>query len=256
MSATVSQESGATTMGSPSTSELCLSLVEGFTKGNILKTEAIQEIIEVFRESSAHKDATPVQVQAVISAFFSMLDQAQSTQADAAMRGGTRQGRASETDSEEDPPGMIGPELNQGTKSPDPQMPLGRRTVNESLFAWASDKDSQVYQLTPSQELTRKLVQNQTADIKVMKHNLFCARGLPEFPDSEWTKVIQGKAVNFNVVILWIHSTVSDHRVTETFRDFEFQFGHTKPSKTVKNHGDWLIMFNSFQRAMQFVFPH
>ena len=79
MSATVSQEPGDPTSGPPSTSELCFSLVKGFAKGSISKTEAIQEIIEAFRESSAHEDATPVQVQAAISTFISMLDQAQSS---------------------------------------------------------------------------------------------------------------------------------------------------------------------------------
>ena len=76
-------------------------------------------------------------------------------------------------------------------------------------------------------------------DIKVMKHNLFSVRGLPEFPDSEWVKVLQGKVVDLNVIISVIHLTVTDNQATEMFGDFEFQFGHLKPTKTVRNHGDW-----------------
>ena len=110
--------------------------------------------------------------------------------------------------------------------------------------------------LTPSQELIRKLIQNQTIDIKVMKHNLFSARGLQEFPDSEWVKVLQGKAVNLNVIISVIHSTVTDNQATETFRDFKFRFGHSKPTKTVRNHGDWLVANSTFQCAMRFIYPH
>ena len=45
-------------------------------------------------------------------------------------------------------------------------------------FACGKDKDTEACQLMPSQELTRKLVKNQTADIKVTKYNLFSARGL------------------------------------------------------------------------------
>ena len=81
------------------------------------------------------------------------------------------------------------------------------------MFAWARDEDSEINVLTPSQELTHKLIQNQTIDIKVTKHNLFSARGLPE---SEWVKVLQGKAVDLNIIISVIHSTVTDNRVTET----------------------------------------
>ena len=59
-------------------------------------------------------------------------------------------------------------------------------------------------------------------DIKVMKHNLFSVRGLPEFLDSEWVKVLQGKAVDLNIIISAIHSTITNNRATETFGDFEF----------------------------------
>ena len=124
------------------------------------------------------------------------------------------------------------------------------------MFTWARDEDSEINMLTPSQELTCKLIQNQMIDIKVTKHNLFSARGLPEFPDSEWVKVLQGKAVDLNVIISVIHSTVTNNQATETFRDFEFQFGHSKLTKTVRNHGDWLIAHSVFQGVMQFIYPH
>ena len=124
------------------------------------------------------------------------------------------------------------------------------------MFAWARDKDSEINVLTPSQELICKLTRNQTIDIKVMKHNLFSARGLQEFPDSEWVKVLQGKAVDLNVIISVIHSTVTDNQATETFRDFKFRFGHSKPTKTVRNHGDWLVAYSTFQCAMLFIYPH
>ena len=83
-------------------------------------------------------------------------------------------------------------------------------------------KLSNSHSLIPSQELTCKLIQNQTIDIKIMKRNLFSARGLPEFPDSEWVKIIQGKAIDLDVIISSIHSTVMDNCTTESFGEFEF----------------------------------
>ena len=117
-------------------------------------------------------------------------------------------------------------------------MSPGRRGADETMFAWVRDEDSEINVLTPSQKLTRKLNQNQTINIKVTKHNLFSARGLPAFLDSEWVKVLQGKAVDLNIIISVIHSIITDNQATETFGDFEFQFGHSKPTKTVRNHGD------------------
>ena len=124
------------------------------------------------------------------------------------------------------------------------------------MFAWARDEDSEINVLAPSQELTCKLIWNQTINIKVMEHNLFSARGLPEFPDSEWVKVLQGKVVDLNVIISGIHSTITDNWVTETFRDIEFCFRHSKPTKTIRNHGDWLIAYSMFQHTMLFIYPH
>ena len=61
-------------------------------------------------------------------------------------------------------------------------------------------------------------------------------RGLPEFPDSEWVKVFQGKLVDFDVVFSEIHLTVSDNHATEMFGDFKLRFSHTKPAKLIKSH--------------------
>ena len=89
-----------------------------------------------------------------------------------------------------------------------------------------------------------------------MKHNLFSARGLPEFPDSKWVKVLQGKAIDLDIIISVIHSTVTNNQVTETFGNFEFCFGHSKLTKTIRNHRDWLIAYSMFQCVMWFIYPH
>lgn len=78
MSVTATQGSGGTA-ATPTTSELCISLFEEFAKGNIAKTEAMHQILEAFRESSAHENASSAQVQSVITAYISMLEQAKSS---------------------------------------------------------------------------------------------------------------------------------------------------------------------------------
>ena len=42
--------------------------------------------------------------------------------------------------------------------TPNPETSPGRRGANETMFAWARDEDSEINVLTPSQELTHKLI--------------------------------------------------------------------------------------------------
>ena len=75
-------------LGSPSTNELCIKLIEEFTNGGISKVEAIQVIINTFQESDAHDGIFAIQIQMPISAYITMLDQAGTSWQNAAKRGG------------------------------------------------------------------------------------------------------------------------------------------------------------------------
>ena len=261
----------ATDVPTPNTNKLCITLITDYSNGKIGKDNAIRHILDAFRELDMYKRVTPrpVQIQTAISTYIRMLDQAESAQEVAALWGrGAWQVWSNITEEEwRGSPASVGPQpedagaaveygIDELRGTPDLETSLGRRGANKIMFVWARDEDSEINVLTPSQEFTCKLIQNQTIDIKVTKHNLFSVRGLPEFPDSEWVKVLQGKAVDLDIIISAIHLTVTDNWATETFRDFEFQFGHLKPTKTVRNHRDWLIAYSVFQGAMQFIYPH
>ena len=259
----------ATDVPTPNTNKLCITLVTDYLNGKIGKDDAIGHILEAFRELDVYKRVTPVQIQTVISAYIRMLDQAESAWEIAALWGrGAWQVWGNITEEEQrGSPVSIGPQpedagaaveygINELWRTPNPEMSPGRKGANKTIFTWARDEDSEINMLTPSQELTCKLIWNQMIDIKVMKHNLFSARGLPEVPDSKWVKVLQGKVVDLNIIISAIHLTVTDNWATQTFRDFEFWFGHLKPTKTVRNHRDWLIAYSMFQHMMWFIYPH
>ena len=253
----------------PNTNKLCITLGADYLNGKIGKDNAIRHILKAFRELDVYERATPVQIQTAISAYIRMLDQAKSAREVAALQGrGAWQVQGDIAEEEQrGSPVSIGPQpedagaaveygIDELWGTPNLETSLGRRGADKTMFTWARDKDSEINVLTPSQELTHKLIWNQMINIKVMKHNLFSVRGLPEFPDSKWVKVLQEKVVDLDVIISVIHSTITDNWATETFRDFEFQFGHLKPTKTVRNHGDWLIMYSAFQHAMWFIYPH
>jgi hypothetical protein len=85
---------------------------------------------------------------------------------------------------------------------------------------------------------------------------LLSSKYVLEFPDSEWNNVLAGKAINLDVIFSGMYSTATDNRAIENIRDLELHFGASKPAKTIKTHGDWVIAWRIVFRATRFVFPH
>ena len=69
--------------------------------------------------------------------------------------------------------GMNGAPSTEPDRTPELETSTGRRVVDEGLFTWTREEDSEINSLTTSQELTRKLICNHMVDIKITKHNLF-----------------------------------------------------------------------------------
>ena len=59
-----------------------------------------------------------------------------------------------------------------------------RGTLDELFFTWLGNKAMEETLLTLSQELTRKMVQNQTIDLKATKRQVLNAKHVPQFPDT------------------------------------------------------------------------
>ena len=100
------------------------------------------------------------------------------------------------------------------------------------------------------------MVQNHTLDFKLTKLKVLSAKRVPEFPDMEWNNVLAGKSVNLYVVFIGMYSTATDTRTIENLRELELHFGAAKPAKSVKTHGDWVIVWRITFRAIKFIFLH
>jgi hypothetical protein len=195
------------------------------------------------------------ELDATIGTYISMLDQHDASQQVPAHRGTRFGGATEDPDHEEDVDGTA------GSRRPRADSPIGqgsskKRAPDKSLFAWLGDKFAEETFLTPSQELTRKMVQNHTLDIKLAKLKVLGAKRVPEFPDMEWNNVLAGKAINLNVVFTGMYSTATDNRTTENLSKLELHFGAAKPAKSVKTHRDWVIVWTIVLRATKFIFPH
>ncbi|KIY47600.1 hypothetical protein FISHEDRAFT_45027 [Fistulina hepatica ATCC 64428] len=71
-------------------------------------------------------------------------------------------------------------------------------------------------------------------NLKRAKTNLLLSLHVPQFPDSQWARLLVGNATDFDQVISGIY--VSADRVTTS--------------------GDWMTAFDSFTDAFLFIFPH
>ncbi|KIY45326.1 hypothetical protein FISHEDRAFT_24721, partial [Fistulina hepatica ATCC 64428] len=71
-------------------------------------------------------------------------------------------------------------------------------------------------------------------DLKRAKINLLLSLDIPQFPESQWTKLLSGGTTDFDQVLSGLYASAD--RVT-TF-------------------GDWTTAFNSLAEAFTFIFPH
>ena len=200
---------------------------------------------DLYLTGSRNEDTPQDQIDTAIDTYIAMLDEHDNSRRDAAVRGG----RSGTIENEDNERADQTESRRRRSESPNIRTPSKRRAPDESLFAWLTNDEADTTVLTPSQELTRNLVQNHLLDLKSSKR-------VPEFPDSEWNNVLAGKAVNIDVVFSGMYSTVTDNRAIENIGDLELHFGAAKPAKTVETHGDWVIAWRSVFKATKFIFPH
>jgi len=81
-------------------------------------------------------------------------------------------------------------------------------------------------------------------NLKGMKCSLVNSLTCPEFPDSEWTNILAGRAINLDAVLSGYYSTSNNDEQVEEIGDLEIQFGTVNPTKTVSATGDWSIAWN------------
>jgi hypothetical protein len=210
--------------------------VQDYRRDKLSKVTAVRDIFSAFRESEAYANTSQDDLDSAIGMYVVILDQHDASRQTSAIRG-SQTGGATDGEGEEDLVGTV------RDKRPRPDSPVGQLSANKqvpdkSLFTWLGDESVEEILLTPSQELTRKMVQNQTIDLKAAKCRVLSAKCVPEFPNMEWNNILAGKAVNLDVIFSGMYSTASDNKTIENLRDLKLHFRVTKPAKFVETHGD------------------
>jgi len=151
----------------PATPQLCMQTVQDYRRDKLSKVTAVRDIFSAFRESEAYANTSQDDLDSAIGTYVTMLDQHNASRRTSALWG-SRTGGAMDGEDEEDLVGTVG-DKRLRYDSPVGQLSANKRVPDKSLFAWLGDESAEETLLTPSQELTRKMVQNQTIDLKAAK---------------------------------------------------------------------------------------
>ncbi|TFK33546.1 hypothetical protein BDQ12DRAFT_615005 [Crucibulum laeve] len=131
-----------------------------------------------------------------------------------------------------------------------------KRKIDVNAFPWTIHDKIDPPKLHPTLAKTRELLSNYMLDVKFAKTHLLNSARCPQFPDSEWTNILSGRAVDLDQVLSSGYTISHDTHQTESFGSVKLIIGTTKPAKTVDTHGKWVIAWNQTINALLFTFPH
>ena len=131
-----------------------------------------------------------------------------------------------------------------------------KQKQDDSDFPWTVREQLSESGLGDNLEATLKLLKAFARDTKFTKASLINSSRAPLFPNSEWSNILAGSAVDLDHVISGSFAISSDNREIELLGGMEVKFGVVKPVKHVKTSGDWFIAWGSYTNAVCYVFPH
>jgi hypothetical protein len=218
-----------------------MDVVQNYSESRITKAAAFTSILAAFSESELYQGASQDQIEAAIGTYINILDRHNDTCKQAATRGRRPKSVVEWEDSEDgDQVHSVGSK-RLCSDSLDARTLSKKKAPDETLFAWLATDSVDSKLLTPSQELAHELVQNHMLDIKTTRCKVLSAKQVSEFPNSEWTNVLSGKAINLDAVFSGMYFTDTDNRAVENISDLKLHFSTSKPAKSVETHGDWII---------------
>ena len=134
--------------------------------------------------------------------------------------------------------------------------PTKRAKPDDSQYPWVISDFIHSVTLSPSLTATLDLLKLYAVDPKGTKRSLINSPTCPEFPDSEWTNILAGRAVNLDAVLTGYYSTSNNDERIESIGDLDIKFGTVAPTKIVSSAGEWTIAWNRACRATSMAFPH
>ncbi|KAJ6570339.1 hypothetical protein B0H10DRAFT_1759974, partial [Mycena sp. CBHHK59/15] len=132
-----------------------------------------------------------------------------------------------------------------------------RRRVNEACLPWVIEELIVEPALSPELAKTREQLVEFAKDHKYVLGTILNSSRHISFPESEWTAIVKGQAVDLNKVITSQYSVALERQHTESIGNgVQLLFGSAAPTKAVTTHSEWITAWTRAADAMVFVFPH
>ncbi|KAH9858115.1 hypothetical protein C2E23DRAFT_718871 [Lenzites betulinus] len=239
---TTQEQTGATT-GVEHILLECTKAVEDYRSGSITKTQAVLTVASQLVSAENRTNGTPGD-DTTIQSYLSMLDESGEPEQEPRESGTLESPRASE--------------ISQSSDSDDgADEPRAKRIkVNPATYAWAASEFLLETRLHPHVARTLELIRIYGEDLAQAKRHINSSASAPEFPESEWTNVLTGRAIDLDHVFAGRYTPGSEEKVSERIGGLELSYRAPVPAKKITSFGEWVFAWKRASVAVTFAFPH
>lgn len=134
----------------------------------------------------------------------------------------------------------------------------GQKRLREEDFPWFEDtKHFNDTHLSESSRKTREILEQARRDISLVQSWVQLAHGAPaNFPSSEWTNILRGKAVNLDSVFTNVHIAQPVSENVGNVGGLPIRVVSSEPAKKIRTAGEWFSAWFRAAQATGLVFPH
>jgi hypothetical protein len=230
------------------------------SEGDINKTITLFQVTQAL---SAIDDISEESFESALESFYRTIDEVDHEKRELAKRGWTMSLSHQEEDEGSDGRGMGkhgDHKLKQRTRSvsssPVPEFKRRKMVLEESM-PWIATIIIEEESLRPELKLTLKYLKDWSIDPKYVWSSITNTASHPDFPYSEWSNIIAGRAINLDCVYSSFYTTVNDNRNVTDLGGIEITTNSGKtPSKMIKQDSKWRNTWEKTEGAYVYLMPH
>ncbi|KAG1797043.1 uncharacterized protein HD556DRAFT_1233985 [Suillus plorans] len=232
-----------TTFFNPKVVERCLKVVIDFRRHKISKAKAVLGIQQILAEATREGDPS---FDSGFAHYLEVLDTIRSEEESESFRGSPRPTRT-----------------DRGGESREPEEEViirGKRqklTDDELQFCpWVDPSRFRTLSRSQGIQMALRCYEEWSDDPKYYRTKVTTTPGCPKLSTSQWTLLLEGKAVDLDKVFTRRYSTAIDSKQTQSLgKGFELSLSQPTISHKVKSAGDWGIATDIWTRALTFIMP-
>ncbi|KAG2745150.1 hypothetical protein P692DRAFT_20669099, partial [Suillus brevipes Sb2] len=223
----------------------CLRIVIDYRKHKISKAKAVLGIQQVLTEAIAEGDSS------FDSGFTHYLELDEPEEE--AFRRGFRRGRARSKEAEDDEEW----DTESGRSSRIGRGKQRKLTDDELQYCpWLDPFRFRSLSRAQGIKMALQCYEEWSDDPKYYRTKVTTTPGCPKLSTSQWTLLLEGKAVDLDKIFTGRYSTAIDSKQTQSLgKGFELSLSQPTVSHKVKSAGDWGIATDLWTRALTFIMP-